>query len=370
MPQVWIVGEPNDIRALFRNDSVNRIGQERTSPRSRGRSRSRPRRTNDSASRPSQAQGPEACAARLPFHKPFVRGCGGGEARQPPKEHEVGKAEDKVGLPLRPNRRCSSAPMVGRHGRSPAPTMGGGVGEMDSSGSPGKGGGECAEVREAIEPATPQCVADPSEGEGECAKVRDAIEPATSQCIASGTGRSDGNPQGKCSGTSGGLDCGGEPGQAGGESDGHRKQAKTHGPGLLKTLAGNGLQANPRGGWSRAEPHKWADICSDGEADTSSECCQSASEQLRFEELVNERDQLMKRVHDLAMRGNPEMLEIEREMLEKQIRDSQEQFVPPPLACQTRSREFKAKKGGGLEVVEGKGKNNKCGKVGQQRAPR
>ena len=234
MPQVWIVGEPDDIRALIRNDSVNRIGQERASPRSRGRSRSRPRRTNGSASRPSQAQGPEACAARLPFHKPFVRGCGGGEARQPPKEHEVGKAEDKVGLPLRPNRRCSSAPMVGRHGRNPAPTMGGGVGEMDSSGSPGKGGGECAEVREAIEPATPQCIADPSKREGECAKVRDAIEPATSQRIANGTGQSDGSKEGgMCAKVRDTI----EPATS-------QPEEKRLSQGLIRTLSGAGLGAN------------------------------------------------------------------------------------------------------------------------------
>ena len=53
-------------------------------------------------------------------------------------------------------------------------------------------------------------------------------------------------------------------------------------------------------------------------------------------------------------------------MLEQQIRESQEHSVPPPLAGQARSREFKAKKGGGLEVVEAKGTKNKGGK-GQQR---
>ena len=38
------------------------------------------------------------------------------------------------------------------------------------------------------------------------------------------------------------------------------------GPGLLKTLSGAGLQANLRGGWTAAEPHKWAG--SEGERDT------------------------------------------------------------------------------------------------------
>ena len=340
MPQVWIVGEPDDIRALIRNDSVNRIGQERASPRSRGRSRSRPKRTDGSASRSSQAHGPEACAARLPFHRLFVRGCGGGEARQPPKEHEVGKAEDKIGLPLRPNRRCSSAPMVGRHGRSPAPTMGGGVGEMDSSGSPGKGGGECAEVREAIEPATPQCIAGPSGGGGECAKVREAIEPATSQ------------------------------------------DAKTQGPGLSKTLAIAGLQANPRGGWPQTGPRKgtmWADMCSDGEGvdifsdgesdsgdngrPKSAKLRQSDPSEAKIAANEARTEQLKKRIRDLGS-------EPDAAITQGILADLQELREPTLPPRKMRSHEFKAKKGGGLEIVEAKGKKNKGGRAGQQRAQR
>ena len=68
MPQVWIVGDPDDTKALFRNDAVNRTGREgnkeagvcgvgfnilkdhRASPRSRG----------DTASMPYQCQ-PAGC---------------------------------------------------------------------------------------------------------------------------------------------------------------------------------------------------------------------------------------------------------------------------------------------------------------------
>ena len=114
------------------------------------------------------------------------------------------------------------------------------------------------------------------------------------------------------------------------------------------------MQANPRGGWSRAEPHKWADTCSDGGADTSSECCQSASEQLRIE--------------------NVQLRKLE-EKLKKQIREKSGKSCdlegdPPLPSRQTRSREFKAKKEGGLEIVEAKGKKDKGDKAGQQRAPR
>ena len=47
-----------------------------------------------------------------------------------------------------------------------------------------------------------------------------------------------------------------------------------------------------------------------------------------------------------------------------------EEREPPLPSRETRGREFKAKKGGGLEVVEAKGKKNKGGKAGQQRAQR
>ena len=43
------------------------------------------------------------------------------------------------------------------------------------------------------------------------------------------------------------------------KADDHNEQAHTKVPGLLKTLAGAGLQANPRGGWTTAEPHKCAE---------------------------------------------------------------------------------------------------------------
>ena len=129
------------------------------------------------------------------------------------------------------------------------------------------------------------------------------------------------------------------------------------------------MQANPSGGWSRAEPHKWADICSDGEADTSSECCQSASEKLSL--LWIENDQLWKQKRALPVDEHDQI-----EELKKQIRENSDkvrnlggylQKQEPPLPSrQPRSREFKAKKGGGLEVVEAKGKKNKGGK-GQQR---
>ena len=65
------------------------------------------------------------------------------------------------------------------------------------------------------------------------------------------------------------------------------------------------------------------------------------------------------------------------EELKKQIRENSEKISnlggylqkrePPLSSRQTRSREFKAKKEGGLEVVEAKGKKNKGGKAGQQR---
>ena len=126
------------------------------------------------------------------------------------------------------------------------------------------------------------------------------------------------------------------------------------------------MQANPSGGWSRAEPHKWADICSEGEADTSSEGCQSASDQLKIET-----DQLWKQLRVLPVDEHDQI-----EELKKQIRENSDkvrnlggylQKQEPPLSSrQTRSREFKAKKGGGLEVVEAKGKKYKGGK-GQQR---
>ena len=43
------------------------------------------------------------------------------------------------------------------------------------------------------------------------------------------------------------------------KADDHNEQAHTKVPGLLETLAGAGLQANPRGGWTTAEPHKCAE---------------------------------------------------------------------------------------------------------------
>jgi len=108
----------------------------------------------------------------------------------------------------------------------------------------------------------------------------------------------------------------------------------------------------------------WADIASEGEADTSSECCQSACEQLRIEN-----DQLRKQMRVLPVD--------EHDQLKKQIRENSgkirdlggdlQEREPPLPSRQTRSREFKAKKEGGLEVVEAKGKKNKGGKAGQQR---
>ena len=103
----------------------------------------------------------------------------------------------------------------------------------------------------------------------------------------------------------------------------------------------------------------WADIASEGEADTSSECCQSACEQLRIEN-----DQLRKQMRVLPVDEQDQI-----EELKKQIRENSDKIrksEPPLSSRQTRSREFKAKKGGGLEVVEAKGTKNKGGK-GQQR---
>ena len=82
-------------------------------------------------------------------------------------------------------------------------------------------------------------------------------------------------------------------GRGNGIRDGYREETETSRPGLLKTLTGAGLQANPRGVWTRFcdsgntlcgtndnEPSekvqddgpngrlaKWADICSEGGED-------------------------------------------------------------------------------------------------------
>ena len=125
--------------------------------------------------------------------------------------------------------------------------------------------------------------------------------------------------------------------------EGSNSQGDTQGRGLLKTLAANGLQASPQGGWSTAEPHKcmWADIASEGEANTSS---------------------------DESSDGG--LGELDCEQLKQLIRNlGGEPHVPWPWQegkPQPR-RELKAKKGGGLEVVEAaKSKKSKGGK-GQKR---
>ena len=341
MPQVWLIGEPSDLRALLGYGGVDQRSQEGN-------------------------PAPEAVKRIPSVLDMLVTGGRKANCQETVSEQETaelrglgvvrGDSSSVAKTVLGTKRVPSVLDMLvacGNGEGTPSCDNCKGSSSGGSSGSPGKSEGECAEVRETFEPATPQCIADPSESDGECAKVRVAIEPATSQRIASGTGRSDGKPQGKCSGTSGGLNCEGEPGQAGGESDGHRKHAKTQGPGLLKTLAGTGLQANPSGGWSRAEPHKRADIGSDGEADTSSDDLggESSDGDLQWiEKLVIEHEQLKKQIRDLG--------------------DDLQEREPPLPSRQTRSREFKAKKRGGLEVVEAKGKKNKGGKTGQQRAPR
>ena len=125
----------------------------------------------------------------------------------------------------------------------------------------------------------------------------------------------------------------------------------------MKTLADTGLRANPQGGWNRAEPHesRWAEIFSEGETDPGSKCCQSASEQLKIDN-----GQLWEQMHKLLeLPANARVARV----------DEIEKLKKLP-SRQTRSREFKAKKEGGLEVVEAKGKKDKGGKTGQQRAPR
>ena len=134
------------------------------------------------------------------------------------------------------------------------------------------------------------------------------------------------------------------------------------------------MRANPQGGWNRAEQHesRWAEIFSEGETDPGSKCCQSASEQLKIDN-----SQLWEQMHKLLeLPANARVARVgEIEKLKEQIRENSRKIYdqegdPPLPSRQARSREFKAKKEGGLEVVEAKGKKGKGGKAGQQRAPR
>jgi hypothetical protein len=76
-------------------------------------------------------------------------------------------------------------------------------------------------------------------------------------------------------------------------SEGYCEKAETQGPGLLKTLAGSGLQANPRGGWTHTEPYMWADISSDGKGDSGDDGCpKSAKPKLEEDRLAVEKPKL------------------------------------------------------------------------------
>jgi hypothetical protein len=68
------------------------------------------------------------------------------------------------------------------------------------------------------------------------------------------------------------------------------RKAETQGPGLLKTLAGTGLQANPRAEWTHTEPYMWADISSDGKGDSGDDGCpKSAKPKLEEDRLTLEK---------------------------------------------------------------------------------
>jgi hypothetical protein len=73
-------------------------------------------------------------------------------------------------------------------------------------------------------------------------------------------------------------------------SEGYCEKAETQGPGLLKTLAGTGLQANPRAEWTHTEPYMWADISSDGKGDSGDDGCpKSAKPKLEEDRLTLEK---------------------------------------------------------------------------------
>ena len=87
----------------------------------------------------------------------------------------------------------------------------------------------------------------------------------------------------------------------------------------------------------------WAEICSDGETDPGSECCQSASEQQQMIELAIEHEQLKKQIRDL--RGDLQ----ERE---------------PPLPSPRREAEnSRPRKGVGLKSLRQKAKRTKGAKL-------
>ena len=134
--------------------------------------------------------------------------------------------------------------------------------------------------------------------------------------------------------------------------------AETHGPELLKTLAGTGLQANPRGGWTHTEPYKWAEIFSDG-GDTGDDGCPKSGKP-KLEAKIDE-----------AIQGvRASGAKIDSAIIQGILADLQELREPTLPPHKMRSHEFKAKNGGGLEIVEAKGKKNKGGRAGQQRAQR
>jgi len=129
------------------------------------------------------------------------------------------------------------------------------------------------------------------------------------------------------------------------------------------------LQANTSGGWSRAEPHKWADLCSDGEAVTSNgpddvtrateananEACfldDFRKGKIQEEDL---RDALEYYAAGRELKGlGPSPIresDIEAARLQRPAAKGDDIIIeerePPLPSCEMRGREFKAKKGEG-----------------------